>query len=256
MLSTIQSVFIGILIVAASVAFLLVLDLFWPREARREHNDIVGWQVTVVGTTYAVIIGFMLFAVWTDFEAAQANAGAEANALVNVSRLAEALPQPRREAIQATALQYSRAMVTDEWPSMERGERSTASQILTERLWSEIVHPELDSRQGYSVAMDHILSELTSLTEHRRLRQLQSETGLPDIFWAVLIAGAAITIVSCCLFGAKSRALHLLQVLALSSLVALALMAIAQVDRPFQGDVRVEPTAFVHAQQSLQVHQP
>jgi hypothetical protein len=63
MLSSIQSVFIGILIVAASLAFLLVLDLIWPREERREHNDIVGWQVTVVGTTFAVIIGFMMVAV-------------------------------------------------------------------------------------------------------------------------------------------------------------------------------------------------
>ncbi len=67
---------------------------------------------------------------------------------------------------------------------------------------------------------------------------------MPDILWAVLIAGAAITIASCCLFGARSRTLHLLQVLALSSLLALALMAIAQIVRPFQGDVHVEPTGF------------
>jgi len=256
MLSSLQSVFIGILIVAASLAFLLVLDLIWPREERREHNDIVGWQVTVVGTTFAVIIGFMMVAVWTDFESARANAGAEANSLVNISRLAEALPPAQRNAIQATSLQYATAMVDDEWPAMQRGTLSPDSQILTEQLWSEIANPELASAQAYSVAMDHIVSELTSLTEHRRLRQLESETGLPGILWAVLIAGAAITIASCCLFGARSRTLHLLQVLALSSLLALALMAIAQIVRPFQGDVHVEPTAFVRARQSLRLHQP
>ena len=251
MLSITKSAFIGILIVAASVVFLLVLNRIWPRDERREHNDIVGWQVTVVGTTYAVIIGFMLFAVWTDFEAARANAGAEANALVSISRLAEALPQPRRDAIQATAVQYATAMVKDEWPAMERGAPASYSQKLTEQLWAEIVPPDLDSQQPYRVALDHTITELTSLTEHRRQRQLESETGLPGILWAVLIAGAAITIASCCLFGAKSRTLHLLQVLALSSLVALALMATAQIDRPFQGDVHVEANAFIRAQDAL-----
>ncbi len=54
---------------------------------------------------------------------------------------------------------------------MQRGELPRDSQILTEQLWSEIARPELASAQASNVAMDHIVSELTSLTEHRRLRQ-------------------------------------------------------------------------------------
>ena len=32
---------------------------------RRTYNDIIGWQVSVLGTTYAVILGFMLYTVWS-----------------------------------------------------------------------------------------------------------------------------------------------------------------------------------------------
>lgn len=251
MLTYAQSVFIGILIVAASLTFLLLLEWLWPRDARREHNDIVGWQVSVVGMTYAVVIGFMLYAVWTDFEAARANVDAEANALVNISRLAEGLPQAQRESIQAIARQYADSMVKEEWPAMQRGTISPESQILTGQLWTAIVQPGAEN-QEYRVALDHVLSELADLTEHRRLRQLESSTGLPAMLWAVLTAGAVITISSCCLFGAKSLTLHMLQVLGLSGLIALSLMAIAQIDRPFQGGVHVSPEAFLRAQEALQ----
>lgn len=256
MLSFIESGFICALIVAASLAFLLILDWIWPRTSRREHNDIIGWQVTVVGTIYAVIIGFMLITVWTDFQAAQTNTDAEANALVNIGRLAGGLPQQQRDAIQATAMRYAVSMVTDEWPAMARGEISPKSQLLTARLWSEIIQqgstPDLQDR----VILDHAFTELAVLTTHRRVRQLESETSLPGILWAVLVSGAIITIASCCLFGAKSRTLHLLQVLALSTLVALSLMAIAQIDRPFQGGVHVEPHAFLRAQEALRAAAP
>jgi Protein of unknown function (DUF4239) len=252
-LTILQSIFIAIAIVLASVAFLFLLNRFWPNEVRREHNDIVGWQVSVVGTTYAVIIGFMLYAVWTDFEAAKVNVDAEANALVNVSRLAEGLPQEQRDKVQSIARRYADLMVTAEWPSMRERGTMQGSADLTEQLWRAVTLPgQIDGFQNAS--LDHTFSELTELTEHRRMRQLQSESGLPGILWSVLIVGAVITISSACLFGTRSFSLHCLQVLGLSTLVALSLVAVAEIARPFQGSVRVNPDAFIEAQQSLRTH--
>jgi len=60
----------NVLIVVGSIAGSLLvwwlLLKIWPAERRRELNDITGWQLSVLGTTYAVIIGFMLFAAWAD----------------------------------------------------------------------------------------------------------------------------------------------------------------------------------------------
>jgi hypothetical protein len=108
----------------------------------------------------------------------------------------------------------------------------------------------LDSMETLSV--DHLISELTKMTEDRRLRQLESRTRLPGILWAVLIIGAIVTISSCCLFGTHSFALHFVQVLGLSTLVAMSLVAVAAIDRPFQGSVHVTPEAFIRAQQTLE----
>ena len=73
MLDVYQSAAIVIAVVAGSVAFLGLLQRIWPADERRLHNELIGWQVTVLGTTYAVIVGFMLYAVWTGFEVAEDN---------------------------------------------------------------------------------------------------------------------------------------------------------------------------------------
>ena len=71
--------------------FMAAMNYYWPAEERRAHNDLIGWQLSVLGTTYAVIVGFMLYTVWIDFGSAELNADAEANSLVNLYRLADGL---------------------------------------------------------------------------------------------------------------------------------------------------------------------
>ncbi len=92
MLDTYQSIFILVASTAGSLLFMVGLNRIWPQEKRREHNDQIGWQLTALGTTYAVILGFMLYAVWSTFQAADLNADLEADTLVNVYRLAAGLP--------------------------------------------------------------------------------------------------------------------------------------------------------------------
>ena len=65
MLSIWQSVLIVLGTIALSLVFLAVLRRIWPATQRTEHNDIIGWQISVLGTTYAVILAFMLWNVWT-----------------------------------------------------------------------------------------------------------------------------------------------------------------------------------------------
>ena len=102
-----------------------------------------------------------------------------------------------------------------------------------------------------SIAIYQLMEELRSLTEHRRLRAMEGREHLPGILWAVLIAGGIITVAASCFFGVPSFRFHLLQVLVLSFLIALVLVAIADIDRPYQGVVSVEPEGFLYAISTL-----
>src|ERR1700722_13597176 len=118
MLSSFQDVVILIFAMAGALLFVGALNRFWPREKRRVHNDLIGWQLGILGTTYAVILGFMLYSVWTAFGDANLNVDLEANALRNLYRLAEGLPKQQRTLLEAQTRNYADAVIQYDWPAM------------------------------------------------------------------------------------------------------------------------------------------
>jgi hypothetical protein len=239
-----------IVCIGVALAFLFAIHRFWVPATRSAHNDAIGPNVSVMGTTYAVLIAFMLSGVWNEMQAASLNAEQEANSLVNIYRFAEELPQQSRTVIQKLTRHYAEVIITEEWPAMAHEGSSPTGHTLMQDLWRAMtaVQPQTTTEQ---LVMDHSLSELTTMTEHHRIRLLQSRQRLPAILWAVLIVGGIVTVGSTCLFGIADFKLHSVQVFQISFLISLMLVAIAAIDRPFQGLVHVPSDAFQYAIQTM-----
>jgi Protein of unknown function (DUF4239) len=240
----------NVLIVALSIAGSLfawwLLRRIFPADRRHEHNDITGWQLSVLGTTYAVVMGFMLFAEWADFRGADQNAEVEASCLSTLYWAASGLPDMQRDEVRKLAEEYANTMITDEWPAMSHGTLSHKGTDIVRRLWATVSQSQsLNATQQLSLGQT--MQEISSIAEHRRIRQLQSESRLPTVLWIILIVGAVLTLLSACLFGSQEPRLHVLQVVTLGLMLSLSLAAIADINRPFQGSVHVAPTGFENA---------
>jgi hypothetical protein len=251
MLTRTQNIVILIVVMIGTMIFMALLNRLWPREQRREHNDLIGWQLGILGTTYAVILGFMLYTVWTTFGEANLNAYLEANALTNVYRLAEGLPAPQRVALEQQAQGYADAVINRDWPEMARSQVPEESNLINQDMWKTLMSVKT-ATPSEIIAEDHAISELSTLTAHRRTRLLQSTFRLPTIFWCVLLVGGAVTTVSASMFGSANARLHALQVFCFTLLITLVLLAIADVNLPFRGWVRVSNYAFIRAQQNME----
>jgi hypothetical protein len=251
MLSTGQNIIVIILTVTLALTFLILVRKFWPPALRREHNDLIGWQIGVLGTTYAVIVGFMLWNVWNSFQSAEVNAELEANSLVNVYRLSQGLSSARAAEIQRLARKYADVMLDDEWPAMTKQNVSAAGIEVTQQLWAVMVEAQA-SQAPEPLSLSQTLAELASMTQHRRIRQLQSRSSLPGILWIILIVGGVITVGSSCLFATENFKLHFILVFSLSLMLSLVLVAIADIDRPFQGSVSVSSAPFRLARETFQ----
>jgi hypothetical protein len=232
-----------------SLLFMTGLNRFWPVAERHTQNDLVGWQLSVLGTTYAVTLGFMLYTDWTNFNTAYLNAEMEANSLRNIYRLAEGLPEQRAR-IQALTHAYAGAVIEHDWPDMGRGRLPEDSHEINESMWNTLMSIKVTAPSEL-MAQDHALSELSALTMHRRTRLLQSTYRLPAILWCVLLVGGVLTVISVSMFGSANRRVHTLQVVSLTLLVTLVMLTIADVDRPFQGWVRISDYAFQRALQTM-----
>ena len=244
-----------IVVAAAVLGSLLVmagLNYVWPRERRRSHNDLIGWQLSILGTTYAVIMGFMLYAVWTAFGEATLNADLESNSVVNVYHLADGLPEPQRTQLRGLALSYAGAVINGDWPQMAGGQVPEKSIEINKEMWRAAMSVRA-ATPAEQTAEDHVLSELIALSQHRMTRLMQSTYRLPKVLWGVLLVGGVLTIVFSCMFGSEGTKLHALQVLSFALLISLSLVAITDIHRPFQGLVHVSDYAFRRAQQNMQV---
>jgi len=238
--------------ISAALIFMFVLQRVWAPEVRRRHNDVLGPSVNVIGTTYAVLIAFMLSGVWNNLQNAQANAEQEANSLVNIWRITSDIDPSVGREVQDLCKKYARTVISLEWPNMQAGKPlpPETSEIIN-RLWKLAGQAQAHASPD-SIANYQFMEELRMLTQYRRIRLMHSHEQLPGILRAVLIAGGIITVAASCFFGVPNFRFHVLQVIVLTFLISLVLIAIANIDRPYQGNDVVQPTGFVFALRTFQ----
>jgi hypothetical protein len=242
--------------IAGALLFLFIVTRTYDAPKRKEANDFTGAVVAVIGTTYAVILAFMLSGVWNQFQQAQNNEEQEANSLVNVWRIASQLPVPGAQEAQALCLKYADNAIHKEWPALlDAKPLPPENADIINQLWKFAGQIQAHSGND-SIAAYQMMEELRMLTEYRRVRVMQSREALPGMLWAVLIAGGIITVAAACFFGVPSFHFHVLQVAVLSFLISLVLVAIADIDRPYQGGVTVQPEGFSFARETVGAQAP
>jgi Protein of unknown function (DUF4239) len=252
MLSLLDDLLIIIAVVSASLLVTALINRLWPAEHRYTADDyLIGYQLGVLATMQAVITGFMLYAVWTNFTTSQLNVDLEASAVTNLYQLAAGLPPEPRAQIESLTRAYADTVIHEDWPQLARGVMPDAGSRRIDQLMWHTLATVGTTTPSEAAAQDHALGQLSTLTQLRRIRFLESATRLPGIFWCVLLIGGVLTILSVIIFGSRKYPVHCFQVFCLSLMIALSLLAIADLDRPFRGWVHVGDYAFERAWQNM-----
>jgi Protein of unknown function (DUF4239) len=236
----ILAVFVPVLV---AVAGLVLVQRVVPPERREGQNNVAGFIYAVLGVAYAVLLAFVVVAVWQDYEAAQTNVESEAHELAGVYFLASRMPEPERTKVQELVRTYVRVVVEEEWPLMEQGQTSPRANALVRQLRSEFL--EFDPHtKGEQVLYESGLTQSHDADDARRSRLLEAREGIPHLLWVVLVLGGVITVTFTYLFGLRSNLAHALMVAALTLLICGILFTIGEFNNPFSGLVEIQPEAF------------
>jgi hypothetical protein len=236
-----------IVVVAADLVALLGLALVRrtvPRDPLARHTDVAGYVYAVLGVIYAVILGQVVIAVWDDYQGARAVADDEANAVLNLARLAQVWPDDDRLQVEDALSAYAGHVVDVEWPAMAAGEfDESLHTVLIHNLWQTVTRA--GARAGnrdptYGAA----LQQLDALDEARRSRVLYGEDRLPQAMTVTLIIGAIVIVGFSYLFAIDDGWIHALMTGSLATLVGLLLLVNYQLERPYAGVSAIEPTAM------------
>jgi hypothetical protein len=242
-------VVVGLPVLLAAVGLLLVRSRA-PHPRLQPHHDVAGYIYAGLAVLYAVLLAFMVIAVWQQFDVANARVHKEADALSDLFREVQVFPTPVRQTILDAVRTYAQAVVEEEWPAMVRGTEIPAAQKAYANLWQtiRIVEPHTPAEVNWHAIM---LQSLTTVSDYRRDRLADSRTGLPPVLWVVLLSGGAINVGYTYLFGVRSLAVHLIITTALTAMTTLLLLVILIMDHPFAGSFRVESEPFVRLLQHM-----
>ena len=229
--------------VLVAVAGLVLVQRLVPPERRVGQNDVAGFIFAVLGVAYAVLLAFVVIAVWQDYETAQTNVESEAHELAGVYFLASQLPEPQRTRIQDLARTYARVVVEDKWPMMEHGKTSPRADSLVSQLRLKILQFDPHTK-GEQVLYERGLTQLHDAADARRSRLLEVREGIPELLWVVLLVGGVVTVSFTYLFGLKSNVAHALMVAALTLVICGILFTIGEFNNPFSGVVEIRSDAF------------
>jgi hypothetical protein len=237
---------VGAVIVVGGSLLLTLLAIVVVRhlvshETLARHNDVAGFVYATTGVTYAVVLAFVVIAVWENYAATREVADMEASAVGVLFRLANGFPERHRYATHEALLGYAEAAVDEEWPAMEDGEAPgpQTSQALND-LFAVYEQPDLAAAVNPE-QYGESLRQLSEVSANRRARVLASNSGLPEVLWVVLIGGGVLVVAFAFLFGVESPYSQAAIMGALTLTIAMLLYVVADAQHPFQGSFVVQP---------------
>lgn len=226
-----------------SVLGLALVRRFVSPETLREHHDVAGFILAIVGVIYAVLLAFVVLVVWERYGTAEITAEREANAVVDTYRLASGFSTESKFRIRADVRTYALSVVEKEWPVMSRGEVEDDTSRALDNLW-RVCATTQTPQANQTVLLSQFIDRLTDVSDNRRLRLLASRTGVPHLMWMVLVLGGMATIAFTFYFGLQKFSVQAGMTAILGGLIALVLFLISALNYPFTGDLGVRPEAM------------
>lgn len=248
-----------------------LVDRFIPLVRRRKHNDLLIAGSGIIGVVNAVLLAFIVFAAWTNYDRAKDAVNREADAVSTIARdLDDTLgvaSADAHESIVEPLKAYVEVVINKEWPAMERGltlvkdenGRVTyqglgdAGPLLKKAYRSALStmdDPKLTPAQR--LLGEKAIGKFDIVYEARRDRLGYSAHGsLSDIVWIVVLAGGLVTVAFCAMYGFEDGLLHYWTTITVAMCFALVFYLIMSLDSPFSGAARIEPDDFLRAKRAM-----
>jgi hypothetical protein len=238
---------------------LVSLGLLWlarrsPYNARfagevGQHNKAFDF----LGTAFAVLLAFVVLEAYQSYNDAKSGAEEEAEAVLQLSRTAEAFGSDNHARLEGLLVCYGRAVIHDAWPEMENEDDSTLVNDWGTRFRQEALTLPVNTVIEVE-SFRQLLTEQDSRIEGRRTRLAEAVRVVPFPLWVVLLLGAALTI-GWVILSAGRQGSFLVQAAVVASVAAMvtaALLLVYFLDHPFSDESgSIQPIEMEHTLETI-----
>lgn len=228
-----------------SIAGLLLLRgwIYRTFDVSAETNEMTNGIFSGVGVLYGLLVGLVAVAGWENFNDVDELVAKEAAAAGALYRDISALRQPPKARLQDQIRIYLDEVIYVAWPLHQKGICDIEGSRTLSRLHAELAHYKPVAGADEDLYQE-ALTAFNRLSEARRLRLGEVSTGIPAIFWIVIIAGAILNLPLLYLFHTTHLRTHVAATGAYALFMGSMLFLLVAVDNPLRGKVSIPPDSF------------
>ena len=240
-----------VLAVCGSMVGQVCVHRWFRRKDLNNHTEVGGIIITVAGSLYAVLLGFMTVAAWQYYQDARDIAVVESNADIDVWHTAVGLPGAVRERVRADMVRYAQIMIGREWPLMREGKYDPEAAIVGMDA-IDATGTFLPANEGEADAQRATMDQLTIIHDARQRRITVNSNGVSWFEWLILLIGALCIVSFCWLFGLKNVRVQRVMMSSVVVIITATLVLLFELQYPFRSDVGLDPGAWERALAHIQ----
>ena len=134
-------------------------------------------------------------------------------------------------------------VIHEAWPLQRRGVVPSGGVEKINDFEGRLVAFE-PATEGQKLLHGETIRAYSQMIEARRLRLDAVLTGLPGVLWFIIVIGALVSLSSTFFFQVEDARLQRIQVVLLAIFIGLIIFIIFALDRPFRGDLGLQPDPY------------
>lgn len=243
--------------VSATVTVMFLVRRRSPAGGYFADSDRASGVFGVVGTSFAVVLAFVIFLGFESYGNARNEAGREAVSTTELFDTAALFAGQAQNDLRGELICYARSVIHYEWPAMRDQRQSAVTQAWVVGLNTRFAQLDI-SGDKQPVAYDHWLTIDAARQEARRGRLAEASPVIPSPLWVILAIGAVLTIAYVWLYADPSERFlaQAAMVGSVTAVVTASLLVVNFLDKPYaNGSGSIYPVEMTRSLRIMEAHE-
>lgn len=230
-------------VVSIAICGLLIIRKNIPINILKANHEVAGIAFGIIGIVYGVVLGYIIPSVQERYNTVHVIAEKEATILSDLFRDSYIFPKDTGDEIRSALRKYAQSVIDNEWDTLAYGITSHDTTVNSERIWNAYYN-FTPSSEKESIWYRQSISKLNTFNGTRLARIDSSHETLGILMWTLLILGAVVITVFLYFFALEHLISQMLITGLLTGTLAFMLFLLFLLDRPFIGNIKVQPKAM------------
>ncbi|MFV5696280.1 hypothetical protein ACM55G_12695 [Flavobacterium sp. LB3P122] len=215
-----------------------------PIKIMKSHNEVTGFIFLAIASFYSLLMSFVLFLVWDQFNDTYSNVSKEGNFALGLYRDIKFYPDSAEsKQLMTPYLDFVNNVIHEEFPNME----NTRPSPKTKESLNDIFYKmeRLNPKNQFQIQLvAEMYNHLNQLDLYRGLRISSKDTEISPPLWLPMILGGIIIIICGSWMDIKNARMHIILNCLIGLFIGMLFFSIILLDNPFVGTIRIKPVEY------------